>query len=201
MALADSSGNRSFGDWAFLRHDYYEQQRCHLLFPEREPGNEEDRRKGVVRLFCEAGTVFGVLVYLTSAIQQGRRIGWPEYYKILREFPAKLIFHVSFIFVLAMIPLRIGCYSWMENIVAVLAMLSTSVHFLFFCRGIRFVGPFVLMLLQDRLWRPRPVLLHLSHPHRRLLPVLLRRLQELRVQPRPQRILPPRGPQLIHRHL
>ncbi len=51
-----------------------------------------------------------------------------------------------------MIPLRALCLAeqeWLEaaeHVVGIFAMLTTSAHFLFFCRGIKFIGPFVLMV-------------------------------------------------------
>lgn len=42
--------------------------------------------------------------------------------------------------------LRLTCADEVEDILAVVVMLTTAPYFLFFCRGFKSVGPFVVMI-------------------------------------------------------
>ncbi|KHN82690.1 Transient receptor potential cation channel subfamily V member 5 [Toxocara canis] len=61
-------------------------------------------------------------------------------------FPAKAIFLVSCVLLLTTFLTRLLCLDAIEDTLWVLIVLLTSVKFLFFCRGFKMVGPFVLML-------------------------------------------------------
>lgn len=50
-----------------------------------------------------------------------------------------------------MVPIRFFCFLdelmlVAENVLAMAVVLATTTHFLFYCRGLKFVGPFVLMV-------------------------------------------------------
>nr|KAG5703051.1 hypothetical protein BaRGS_016212 [Batillaria attramentaria] len=60
--------------------------------------------------------------------------------------PAKALLLLSCLFVLSMLPGRALCAHEYEDVMGVLAILCTAPYFLFFCRGFRIVGPFVVMI-------------------------------------------------------
>lgn len=71
-----------------------------------------------------------------------------------RAFPAKLLYKIGLIITLLIVPVRFSCglikfYDIMvmvENAMVLVAVIMTTVHFLFYCRAVKFVGPFVLMI-------------------------------------------------------
>uniref|UniRef100_A0A158P7D7 ANK_REP_REGION domain-containing protein n=1 Tax=Angiostrongylus cantonensis TaxID=6313 RepID=A0A158P7D7_ANGCA len=68
-----------------------------------------------------------------------------------KAFPAKLLYKVSFVLVLCEVPIRFSCHIHevfliADNVVSSIAVLLTTLHFLFYCRAIPFIGPFVLMV-------------------------------------------------------
>uniref|UniRef100_A0A1I7XTZ4 Ion_trans domain-containing protein n=1 Tax=Heterorhabditis bacteriophora TaxID=37862 RepID=A0A1I7XTZ4_HETBA len=71
--------------------------------------------------------------------------------KQMKVFPEKVLHKISQLIVLIMIPIRFGCFVHedmllLDNVLAISVALMTTMHFLFYCRGMKFVGPFVLMV-------------------------------------------------------
>lgn len=60
--------------------------------------------------------------------------------------PTKVLFQLANIFIVLMVPGRASCAYTYEDVMGVLAILCTAPYFLFFCRGFRNVGPFVVMI-------------------------------------------------------
>jgi transient receptor potential cation channel subfamily V protein 5 len=60
--------------------------------------------------------------------------------------PSRVMFLFSCILMLTVPCLRLGCFDEIEDTVAVAIMLTTAPYFLFFCRGFKTVGPFVVMI-------------------------------------------------------
>ncbi|KHJ93864.1 hypothetical protein OESDEN_06219 [Oesophagostomum dentatum] len=84
-------------------------------------------------------------------IRDIRRIGKAKWFSIMKAFPAKLMYKASFALVLLEVPLRFSCHIHefflaADNFVAAIAVILTTVHYLYYCRAIPFVGPFVLMV-------------------------------------------------------
>ncbi|GMR60082.1 hypothetical protein PMAYCL1PPCAC_30277, partial [Pristionchus mayeri] len=66
-------------------------------------------------------------------------------------FPAKLSYKISYFLVLAIVPMRLLCnqgdiFLVIDNALSNISVILTTVHFLYFCRAIKFIGPFVLMI-------------------------------------------------------
>ncbi|XP_067949718.1 transient receptor potential cation channel subfamily V member 5-like [Watersipora subatra] len=122
--------------------------RCYLNGP--PPGTPYDP-EDYVRLTMEGLTVLGVCFYMVTAIVNLKETGLNRFLEMLWSAPSLAMFYLSCIFVILMIPGRIFC-SFDENLIvyedilAVLTILVTAPHFLFFCRGFKMVGPFVTMI-------------------------------------------------------
>ncbi|WKY14265.1 hypothetical protein Q1695_000088 [Nippostrongylus brasiliensis] len=106
---------------------------------------------GWCRAVAEAIAVLAVILQLIFEIKDLNRIGRGKWWAIHKEFPAKMAYKCSFVFVLMMIPIRAACslspdLLVVDNVLAAMVILFTSVHFLYYCRALKFVGPFVLMV-------------------------------------------------------
>lgn len=79
---------------------------------------------------------------------------WDSLYQCLtlqKSFPAKILYKVSLLLTLLIVPTRLACgfnktLLLLDNMFSLLAVILTTMHFLFYCRAIKFVGPFVLMV-------------------------------------------------------
>ncbi|ERL84850.1 hypothetical protein D910_02274 [Dendroctonus ponderosae] len=90
-----------------------------------------DTTESLVRFTAELGITFGAFLYLAAAMTA----------------PSRVMFLFSCILVFGVIPsLRLVCMDEVEDIIAVVVMLTTAPYFLFFCRGFKTVGPFVVMI-------------------------------------------------------
>ncbi|CAB3406138.1 unnamed protein product [Caenorhabditis bovis] len=107
---------------------------------------KESSRTTLIYHILHAMCVTGAALYLLQAILHIRNVGSSLYFLSLSGFPAKAIFLVSCILMLLSFWLRVFCFDEAEDIVWVVIVLLTSLKFLFFCRGFKSVGPFVLML-------------------------------------------------------
>ncbi|CAJ0597219.1 unnamed protein product [Cylicocyclus nassatus] len=107
--------------------------------------------QGPVRGGFEIIVVLCVLMQLFMEINDIKRIGRKKWWAIHKEFPAKVAYKFSFMLVLLMVPIRAACsidptLLVIDNVMSTLVIISTTVHFLYYCRAIKFVGPFVLMV-------------------------------------------------------
>ncbi|CAJ0938994.1 unnamed protein product, partial [Mesorhabditis belari] len=106
---------------------------------------------GWARLGCEAVVVVCVIAQITMDLIDIRRIGRQKWMALLKSFPAKIIYKFSFLLILLVIPVRTLCFVGpamleIDNYLSIISVLFTTVHFLFYCRAIKFIGPFVLMI-------------------------------------------------------
>lgn len=101
---------------------------------------------GVIRWVAETGTLLGAVWYLGAASKELSFLGYHLFMENMRTLPSRVLFMFSCTLVVLMLPLRLSCASKSEDVVAVLVMLSTAPYFLFFCRGFKIVGPFVVMV-------------------------------------------------------
>ena len=60
--------------------------------------------------------------------------------------PSRVMFLFSCCILLSFPLLRLACADQVEDMLAVVVMLTTAPYFLFFCRGFKTVGPFVVMI-------------------------------------------------------
>ncbi|XGW34986.1 hypothetical protein V3C99_018769 [Haemonchus contortus] len=106
---------------------------------------------GWVRGGTEAVVLLCTIVQIFFEIKDMKRIGKGKWWAIHKEFPAKLAYKFSFVLILLMIPIRAACgvsadLLVVDNVLATVVILFTSIHYLYYCRAIKFVGPFVLMV-------------------------------------------------------
>ncbi|XP_032691280.1 uncharacterized protein LOC116853977 [Odontomachus brunneus] len=101
----------------------------------------------VVRIAAECSTVLGVLSYIL--VQLGGEminIGPLSFLKQLSHEPAKLIFVISNLLILACIPCRIAGNRHAEDAILVFAVPGSWFLLMFFAGAIRLTGPFVTMV-------------------------------------------------------
>ncbi|KAI6216081.1 Transient receptor potential cation channel subfamily V member 6 [Aphelenchoides besseyi] len=105
--------------------------------------------QGYIRMVSELLVVTMVLFQLVSEVLDIRSIGKKRWWQVLRSFPAKVLYKISLLIVLCIVPIRLGCgvngFVTVDNTLSLIAVLMTTLHFLYYCRAIKFVGPFVLM--------------------------------------------------------
>ncbi|CAJ0934944.1 unnamed protein product, partial [Mesorhabditis belari] len=119
-------------------------EQCHLLFygiSQREN----------IRFFSEMMTVFLVVLHIARLATEVQDSGILVYWETIKSFPEKCLFKISLALIVLMIPVRFSCgvhssFLFIENILAITSVMMMTMHFLFFCRGLKFVGPFVLMV-------------------------------------------------------
>uniref|UniRef100_T1IIR8 Ion transport domain-containing protein n=1 Tax=Strigamia maritima TaxID=126957 RepID=T1IIR8_STRMM len=117
-----------------------EDDNCLGLFPGTD--NIED----LIRIIAEPFTVVGAVWYLVTAAREASFLGYYLFMESLKTVPSRILFLVSCMLVVVMVPLRVSCLRAAEDIVAVFVMITTAPYFLFFCRGFKIVGPFVVMV-------------------------------------------------------
>ncbi|XP_067635994.1 uncharacterized protein iav [Eurosta solidaginis] len=101
----------------------------------------------IVRYIAEFCTITGVLSYVI--FQQGDEIknqGLPAFLKQLTHAPAKAIFLVSNLLILACIPFRLMGNTEAEEAILIFAVPGSWFLLMFFAGAIRLTGPFVTMI-------------------------------------------------------
>ncbi|KAG8202146.1 hypothetical protein JTE90_010505 [Oedothorax gibbosus] len=111
---------------------------CYLL--------ESNTSSQQIRYFLEALTAAGGLAYILDAIREAQFLGYHTFTQNMMTVPSRVLFMCSCFIMMLMIPLRFTCSHQGEDISAVFVMLTTAPYFLFFCRGFKLVGPFVVMI-------------------------------------------------------
>ncbi|ULT96632.1 hypothetical protein L3Y34_004889 [Caenorhabditis briggsae] len=104
-----------------------------------------------IRLVFEVFVVIGIIIQMFLDFRDIKRIGRKKWWTVLSAFPAKITFKVTYFLVIAMVPIRLACQFSpillvIDNVLVTVTMIFTTVHYLYYCRVIRFVGPFVLMV-------------------------------------------------------
>ncbi|KAF6022629.1 Nan [Bugula neritina] len=121
---------------------------CYLVGP---PPGIEYKRDDYVRLTLESIVLLAVIVYILLAVKNLYETGKERFIEMLKSAPSLSCFYISCFLVLLMVPGRAFCsfspgFAIYEDILSILTILLTTMHFLFFCRGFKMVGPFVTMI-------------------------------------------------------
>ncbi|KAE9550100.1 hypothetical protein FO519_006692 [Halicephalobus sp. NKZ332] len=102
--------------------------------------------KSVFYIILNVAVVICAALYLLQMRTHIKNVGKTMYFLSLSGFPAKAIFLVSCALMIFGFILRLFCQDQLEDIIWILIVLLTAIKFLFYCRGFKSVGPFVLML-------------------------------------------------------
>uniref|UniRef100_A0A0N5BRN5 ANK_REP_REGION domain-containing protein n=1 Tax=Strongyloides papillosus TaxID=174720 RepID=A0A0N5BRN5_STREA len=128
-----------------VQKNFFKTGQCYLW------NYSEPKIFGYIRLISEIVVVVSVILQIALEIKDFLHMGKRRWWQILKAFPAKLAYKFSWILITLMIPVRCLCgvHSSMfvfDNVLAIITILLTTIHFLFYCRSVKFVGPFVLMI-------------------------------------------------------
>ncbi|XP_033231700.1 transient receptor potential cation channel subfamily V member 5 [Belonocnema kinseyi] len=99
-----------------------------------------------IRLTAEICMEIGAILYIAAALREARFLGLNMFIENLMTAPSRVMFLFSCCILLSFPFLRIACEDEVEDMLAVVVMLTTAPYFLFFCRGFKTVGPFVVMI-------------------------------------------------------
>ncbi|KAG5682668.1 hypothetical protein PVAND_012006 [Polypedilum vanderplanki] len=99
-----------------------------------------------IKLSAEALMTVGALLYILTALREARFLGAKMFFENLSTAPSRVMFLFSCILMLTIPFIKFFCLPKLEDHVAVAIMLTTGPYFLFFCRGFKTVGPFVVMI-------------------------------------------------------
>uniref|UniRef100_A0A2A4JF08 Ion transport domain-containing protein n=1 Tax=Heliothis virescens TaxID=7102 RepID=A0A2A4JF08_HELVI len=105
-----------------------------------------DTWQAKVRITAELLLWVGALAYVGAALREARFLGIKMFIENLSTVPSRVMFLLSCILMLVLPTLRLWCAEEEEDHLAVIIMLTTAPYFLFFCRGFKTVGPFVVMI-------------------------------------------------------
>ncbi|XP_059608807.1 transient receptor potential cation channel subfamily V member 5 [Phlebotomus argentipes] len=99
-----------------------------------------------LRIISEVILLVGAVLYILAALRESRFLGYKMFIENLSTAPSRVMFLFSCCLMMVMPWLRLSCSTEMEDHVIVVIMLTTAPYFLFFCRGFKTVGPFVVMI-------------------------------------------------------
>ncbi|XP_037807729.1 transient receptor potential cation channel subfamily V member 5 [Lucilia sericata] len=99
-----------------------------------------------IRIISEIVIFIGAILYLLSALREARFLGYKMFIENLMTAPSRVMFLFSCCLMMTIPWLRLSCLTELDDHVAVCIMLTTAPYFLFFCRGFKTVGPFVVMI-------------------------------------------------------
>ncbi|GBP18545.1 Transient receptor potential cation channel subfamily V member 6 [Eumeta japonica] len=99
-----------------------------------------------IRICAELVLWLGALAYVSAALREARFLGIKMFIENLSTVPSRVMFLFSCLLMLCLPTLRLWCADEAEDHLAVIIMLTTAPYFLFFCRGFKTVGPFVVMI-------------------------------------------------------
>uniref|UniRef100_A0A0N4ZWX3 ANK_REP_REGION domain-containing protein n=1 Tax=Parastrongyloides trichosuri TaxID=131310 RepID=A0A0N4ZWX3_PARTI len=104
-----------------------------------------------IRFITELMVSVMAFIQIIIEIFDIRHLGYQRWWNIYRAFPAKLLYKLSLVLVMLMIILRYLCYfdnniMMFENFLAIICIMMTTIHFLFYCRAIKYIGAFVIII-------------------------------------------------------
>ncbi|KMQ98230.1 transient receptor potential cation channel subfamily v member 6 [Lasius niger] len=99
-----------------------------------------------IRLTGEVVMYVAAMLYIIAALREARFLGLNMFIENLMTAPSRVMFLFSCCILLSFPFLRFACADEVEDMLAVVVMLTTAPYFLFFCRGFKTVGPFVVMI-------------------------------------------------------
>ncbi|XP_032689459.1 transient receptor potential cation channel subfamily V member 5 isoform X2 [Odontomachus brunneus] len=99
-----------------------------------------------IRLTAEVVMEIAAVLYIMAALREARFLGLNMFVENLMTAPSRVMFLFSCCILLSFPFLRLACADEVEDKLAVVVMLTTAPYFLFFCRGFKTVGPFVVMI-------------------------------------------------------
>ncbi|CAB3220911.1 unnamed protein product [Arctia plantaginis] len=105
-----------------------------------------DTWQAKIRISAELLLWMGALAYFGAALREARFLGLKMFIENLSTVPSRVMFLLSCLLMLVLPVLRLWCAEKEEDHLAVIIMLTTAPYFLFFCRGFKTVGPFVVMI-------------------------------------------------------
>ncbi|EDS45718.1 TRP channel protein nanchung [Culex quinquefasciatus] len=132
------NGSETFFDPSTIESDMFFNSKCPTMIYK---GIE-----GKIRLVSEAIILVGSFLYLVSALRESRFLGRKMFIENLMTAPSRVMFLFSCCIMMVVPCLKVLCFTELEDHVAVVIMLTTAPYFLFFCRGFKTVGPFVVMI-------------------------------------------------------
>uniref|UniRef100_A0A0A9VZJ0 Transient receptor potential cation channel subfamily V member 6 n=2 Tax=Lygus hesperus TaxID=30085 RepID=A0A0A9VZJ0_LYGHE len=112
--------------------------KCRLL--------QMETTQDMIRLAAEMGLEIGAVLYIIAALREARFLGYSMFVENLMTAPSRVMFLFSCVLMLTLPFFRFSCNEEVEDVIAVVIMLTTAPYFLFFCRGFKTVGPFVVMI-------------------------------------------------------
>ncbi|XP_062528665.1 transient receptor potential cation channel subfamily V member 5 isoform X1 [Bombyx mori] len=105
-----------------------------------------DTWQAKLRISAELLLWMGALAYFGAALREAKFLGIKMFIENLSTVPSRVMFLFSCLLMLILPTLRLWCADEAEDHLAVMIMLTTAPYFLFFCRGFKTVGPFVVMI-------------------------------------------------------
>ncbi|KAI1696929.1 ion transport protein domain-containing protein [Ditylenchus destructor] len=125
--------------------DWFKNDQCHLW------KYNNFGYQGYVRMVCEPLVFLMVVFQVTSELWEVHMIGRKKWWQIMKSFPSKLLYKCSFVLILLLVPIRLLCgindyMLLLDNMLSLITIILTTFHFLYYCRAVKFVGPFILMI-------------------------------------------------------
>ncbi|KAL0119708.1 hypothetical protein PUN28_007863 [Cardiocondyla obscurior] len=139
----NSSNDAIINDVAVLKinHDYWWNnltEECRLM--------QLTETSAKIRLTAEIFMFIAAVLYILAALREARFLGLNMFIENLMTAPSRVMFLFSCCILMLFPFLRLSCADEVEDMLAVVVMLTTAPYFLFFCRGFKTVGPFVVMI-------------------------------------------------------